>query len=129
MNIKIIAVTQTSDHPETIVHFSTTYGIGRGKWTGPWPKVGSNYEVEVEVENELTWGKNALETDSSEPRIDYDRGKLQIRGILEVAEPDGYTAIRLGDSLITFTAFGSPPAIGTYISICIERVTLYDTGV
>lgn len=126
MKIRVTDVNTRADSQELWVAFSTVYGSGQGWWKGEPPITEEEYEVEVELEEIFVWGSNIISDNSHKPRIKYANDTLFIRGILESTDSDGYTVMRLGDSLLPFLAEGVPSTFTGPIEISVTAMLLYE---
>lgn len=123
MEVKVIKLLN-----EEHVRVFTKYGELDSRWSGKAPPLGSMRHVELELDELFEWGENILLSKEKEFRIDSGN-TVHIFGKLESIDDDGYTVIRLGESIINVITKGIPPSIGEYVRLKITDIELYDIGI
>lgn len=111
---------------DVIIDFSCEYGEAEAYWgTKPLPKAGADYEVELDITDELIWGK--------EVRLSKDKGfnihmenEIYLTGIIEKVYKDGIADFRLGKSLIQLELDGSRIPMGEYVTIKASSIEMYE---
>ncbi|CAM4399849.1 hypothetical protein [Paenibacillus tarimensis] len=111
---------------KNIVSFQSNIGNGKASWNGDPPTVNIEYYVEVEIHDNLSWGDNIIKSSSRHSQIELDDSSLILTGKIESIDDDGYTVIRLGESIICIEALGTPLSIGTYVSIHGKNVEFFN---
>ena len=124
MKVKILEIDQQPS--KNFVTFSTEFGVAKALWAGNIPEVYQECFVEFEIPDVLVWGKNIIQSEKLEYSIGMDNDLLYLAGILESVESDGYTVIRLGETIVSIEADGRPFKLGTYVKIKTNRLVLYD---
>ena len=127
MRVEILQVDHSSERPR--VSFLSEFGRGWAYWSGAEPGPGETRDVEVSIGCPLTWGAEIQTVGRTEPRIEACDGAATIRATLDTAEDDGFTALRMGPSLIMLETMGHPPPIGTSVEAHVPSLTLSDTGI
>lgn len=123
MEIKIIEV--ISEH-EVVV--ANKYGKMNAEWIGESPKKDSIKNVEVETNDTLVWGQDIVETNDKNYKIESIDGRICLQGFLESISEDGYTVIRLGESIICVDTEGMPLLeIGDFVTIKATHIELHDS--
>lgn len=124
--IKSTTKPMAGNHPVT---FTSAYGQGQAEWYGAPPTVEREYDVELEIPQALTWGKEITPESKTRPTIGVtEDGYNYIIGFLEQVEEDGCLTIRLGSSIVLIEATGTAIIGGGYVRVRFERLVLYDTG-
>ena len=129
MRIQVINYGAKVGQDKIVVVFRTKYGDTRAIWQGPVPPILSEREVEFEIQGILTWGLDIVAVNSVEPRIFNVDDSLHIRGVLESIEPDGYTVVRVDNSIIVIETEGTAPPVGTWGEVKSAKVLLYDSHI
>ncbi len=124
---KILEQTPTGVH----VWFDTELGSGKAEWQGDIPAIGKKYFVELDVDDELTWGDNVVRIDSNESLIRYENDKMIIQGKIDQIYEDGILILRLqgsthSDSIMI--ELGNPNfiKIGDCIRLMARNTKLFD---
>jgi len=107
-----------------IVNFSTEFGEGKAFWEGDVPIQNCEYYTEVDIHDNLVWGKNIIRTNENLYSFNLKNEIINISGILESTDVDGYSILRVGDYIIPFMATGTPFIINTFIILSIELISL-----
>jgi len=114
-----------SDNSDIIVCFSSDFGCAKAYWKGKEPSVNSNYQVEVDIDHTLMWGKEVLFEENSKPNIQQKNDQIFVTGCIDSIDEDGYTVLRLDDSIIPFLTIGEPYQVGAHVRLCTKLITLY----
>lgn len=112
------------ENPNIIVAFSSSFGGAKAYWDGDEPIANSEYQVEVDINNTLVWNKDVLQHENYECSIQLKNDFILISGCIDSIDEDGYTVLRIGDSIIPFLATGDPFQVGTNITLSTETITL-----
>ena len=124
MQIYVNQIVEEKSFNEFIIKFSCEYGSGIALWKGDRPS--SNYEYYVEIEiNEILGWNNEIILNDEEIAIKLNNGDCYIAGLLESVDDDGFSVIRLGQSIITFETQGIPFPSGVYVKIKTSEVVFY----
>jgi hypothetical protein len=124
MKICVTGVQQIGE--EKIVCFQSKIGNGKALWNGNPPTINKDYYVEIEIHDNLLWGDNIVKSPTRRFQIDLADNSLILTGELESIEDDGYTVIRLDESIVCIEASGTPLSIGTYVSILATKVEFFN---
>ena len=109
------------------VSFSTEFGIATALWNGNEPQINKEYFVELEVPGVLYWQKD-ITVSEAKCGILLESGTVHLVGLFESIEDDGYTVIRLGDSIISIETQGEPPDIGSNVKLTTNNLLLYEVN-
>src|SRR5262245_22025273 len=104
------------------VTFSTRYGMGKGKWIGQLPYVGSEYVVEFDIKEGLVWGSTISQISSRVFAVRQEGSQMILQGEIESMDPDGSCTLRIGDSLMLLVVTGKMPSPGTFVMIATEHL-------
>ena len=107
-----------------IVAFSSDFGHAIADWNGEVPKINREYQVEFDINNTLTWEKDITKRGKNTKLIQQSGGAIQIYGDIDSIDDDGYTVLRIGDSIIPFLTTGTPFPVGTSVVLSTEKITL-----
>ena len=121
--MKIIVNEILAEEPNIIVSFTTDYGDAKAFWDGSIPIRNHEYHVEIDVNDILTWGEEIVELGDSFT-IRYENEQIYISGIFESNDDDGYSVLRVGESIIPFMASGIPFLLNSFIMLSPESVSL-----
>lgn len=123
MRITVEAV----DAPRQRVSFHTSLGSGEARWSGPEPRVGESYDVEIEIDDELRWGQSLRPAEEARPRLrQLQDGSLELAGEVVLSEDDGFVGLRCGESVVSLEVEGPRPAVGEWVVLRAKAVTLFD---
>lgn len=124
MKVRVVDVKE--ENTKNITTFSTDFGIAQAIWEGEAPLIEKEYFVELEIAGVLKWEKDIVKSGNSQPIIETRDDITYINGCLESIDDDGYTVIRIGESIICLEAEGDAYPIGTFVEIQINSITLYN---
>ena len=117
--LKILVVEVADDK----VHGLTCFGKITVFWDGNTPEIGTAYDVELDIESVLVWGKDVILVNDESFAIDYDGELALLHGILESIDDDGYAVMRMGDYIIPFLSQGEFFDVGSRIIIYIDSIS------
>jgi len=106
----------------------SNYGKFNVLWDGELPSIGERVDVELDIDNNLTWDKDIYLAKNDELQIQQTKEKTVIQGRLEEVSNDGFTVLRLSDSIITFVAKGLALPINSIIQIKVSNIKAYPTN-
>ena len=96
---------------------------------GDLPDVGSNYYVEIAIDQCLVWGDDIIVTESLPHRIAQSEAGITLEATLELIDNEGAATLRLGSSLVLIETEGTPPPINTSVRVYLKELILCDTGI
>lgn len=110
------------------VTFTTQYGSCEGTWVDEnEPIVGEKYYVEVDIDENLVWGKTIFEHDESNKYIGIDNKNVCIIGQVENVDNDLFT-IRLYD-IISVIVKGRFNKYSKYVRLIAKEILLYNVNI
>ena len=107
------------------VRFATEFGSAEGEWYSGVPIPGERYLVEIEIPEPAEWGVTLVSLIGGKPSISTENGQTIVEGTLETAEPDGWTVLRMGASLLVVEAIGTPPSTGGIVRLITSKLVLF----
>lgn len=125
MRVKVMEAINQSQGLQ--VNFSTEYGNATALWSGNEPQISKEYFVELEVPGVLYWQKD-ITVSEEVCGIALKSGMVHLVGLFESIEDDGYTVIRLGDSIISIETQGEPPETGSNVKLTTNNLLLYEVN-
>lgn len=124
MKIHVKKVDTSSE--DVIIDFTSEYGNAEAFWgTKPIPKANEDYEVELDITDELTWGQEIKLSKDKKFNIQM-QDEIYITGIIEKVYKDGMADFRLGKSLIQLELEGKNPPVGEYVTIKTTSIEMYE---
>jgi hypothetical protein len=107
-----------------VVDFLSDYGEATAIWDGDSPTEDCEYQVEVDIEEALSWGEDAIISETNEYSVRMCGNSIVFVGILDSTEDDGYTVVRIGEGIIPFITKGIPVTVGSFVQVISKTVTL-----
>lgn len=124
MKIHITKVDIASE--DVLIYFSCEYGEAEAFWgTKPIPKANYDYEVLLDITDELVWGKDVKLCRDKKFCIRME-DEIYLTGILEKVYKDGLADFRLGKSLIQLELEGRNIPAGEYVTIKASSLEAYE---
>lgn len=124
MKIHITRVNTSSE--DVIIYFSSEYGNAEAFWgTKPIPKANADYEVELDITDELVWGQDIKLSRDKKFSI-HMKDEIYITGILEKVYRNGLADFRIGKSLIQLELEGKNIPTGVYVTIKASSLEAYE---
>lgn len=127
MKIKIEKFASNADLLQ--VTFSSEFGKGFAQWVGLPPTSGEIYDVEIDIDEVLTWGESVTTSTSDIPAIYLKGGLLYFVGRVVQYEKNGCLSLSIGDSVILVSVEGAPDELGTTVVCKTASVKLYPTNI
>lgn len=126
MNIRILSI-ETHQQQER-VKFESTVGVGFGVWIGKLPTQGESIDVEVEIDDDLKWGRNITMTNESASTITSENSQFRFVAEVVTYEGNGCLSVRLGESVILLNVEDVPGNVKGWVECRAESVKLYPTN-
>lgn len=117
-------INQTQDYS---ISFSTEYGNANALWNGNKPKINEEYLVEFEIPEILYWQKDIVPSEDRY-KIWTENNRFCLIGLFESIEDDGYTIIRLGDTIVPIETRGEPLVLGAFVKLTSNTLLLYEVS-
>jgi hypothetical protein len=106
------------------VSFSTGFGEAKAFWEGDKPMQNCEYYVEIDIHDVIILSKNILDKKNTYS-IQLCDDSIIICGKIDSINDDGYTVIRLGDSIIPFITPDKSLQAGTSVKLSAKYISLY----
>jgi len=103
---------------------SNTLGKLTVRWIGSKPILNSEYDVELDIEKTLVWGKDIILSKTVKHFIMTEKALTVLNGVLESVDADGYAILRVGNSIVPFMSEGTAFEIGSIIKIKVNYITV-----
>lgn len=127
MNIIIEKIIKNEDL--IFVDFSSDFGSSCAVWAGEKPVLGSSYDVEIDIDDDLVWGEDIVTTSKSTCMVSSSENKLCLVAKVISSESDGCLSVALGNSVLLLDVEGLPDDISGVIECNASEVKLYSTHV
>lgn len=100
MKISVQQVKGGSGEPYEVL-FSCNAGQGWSRWSSPEaPGVGSSYDVELDVDDSIELGRNAVFSEEGSSGVAIDANGVILVGVVESRDEDGMTYLRLASDCL-----------------------------
>lgn len=126
MNIIIEKITKNEDL--IFVDFSSDLGSSRAVWAGEKPVLGSSYDVEIDIDDDLVWGEDIVTASKSTCMVSSSENKFCLVAKVISSESDGCLSVALGNSVLLLDVEGLPGDISGVIECNASEVKLYSTN-
>jgi hypothetical protein len=127
MKITIDLVTLVAE--EVLVEFSTSVGFATAVWRASPPKVGGQYDVELEFDDEFVWGENAYSSLNNAHSIEVADGIVTMTGTLISNDMEGGAVVDVGGSIILIELIGCAEIDLVLVDLKVKHINLFPTGV
>lgn len=105
------------------------YGEAIAEFVGFVPKIGSQYYVELQVNDDLVWGVDIVNSKQKTSRLTIKLGSTEIIAQIESIDPDGVLCLRIGlDTilLIEITNLPTTLAPGAFVELITSNLMIFD---
>lgn len=114
---------------DVVIDFSSEYGDAEAFWgTKPIPKSGQDYEVELDISDELVWGQDVKPSKDKKFSITIQKDDIYITGILDKVYKGGMADFRIGDNIIQLELSGGKIPTGEYVTIRTASIEMYEAN-
>ena len=127
MKITIDLVTLVAK--EALVGFSTSVGFATAVWRAAPPKVGAQYDVELEVDDEFVWGENAYPSLNNAHSIEVADGIVTMTGKLISNDMEGGAVVDVGGSTILIDLIGCTENDSVLVDLKVKNINIFPTGI
>ncbi len=105
-----------------IIDFTSEYGKAKAIWQDKNPEC-KTYNVEIDIEETMQWGSNINSTSKSSMSISMNSiNKIVLVGLFESIDDDGYTILRMGNSIVMFFTEGNTPEVGKMVEVVVDCI-------
>jgi len=127
MKIHVKKVDTSSE--DIIIDFTSEYGDAEAFWgTRPMPKAKADYDVELDITDELAWGRDVKPSTEKKFSIIMQKDDIYITGILEKTYKGGMADFRLGKNLIQLELEGKNIPTGGYVTVKTASLEMYEAN-
>lgn len=126
MKIRITAATSAED--KLLVDFQSSAGSCTALWVGPIPKIGDKLDVEFDLEEVFSLGKNLMPSSRKTSSITVVNEVTKITAELIQDEDGKYTALNFGDSIILIELDEPLTQKACFVEVSATRIRLYPTN-
>ena len=106
-----------------LIIFSSKFGKGIATFKKN-DSENKEYNVEIDIVDNLQWGQEIKISSKKYPLIILNGYINTIVGELESIDNDGYSILRMENSIIPFYASGTPFEIGSIIEINVKNIVM-----
>jgi hypothetical protein len=125
MKIHVKKVNVSSE--DIFIDFTSEYGDAEAFWgTRPIPTAKTDYDVELDITDELAWGRDVKASTEKKFSIIMKQDDIYITGILEKIYKGGMADFRIGKSLIQLELEGKNIPTGGYVTIKTASLEMYE---
>jgi hypothetical protein len=114
---------------EVFVEFSTSVGFATAAWRAAPPKVGEQYDVELEIEDECVWGGNAYSSLNSAHSIEVADGIVTMTGTLISNDMEGGAVVDVGGTIILIELIGCAEVDSVFVDLKVKNINVFPTGI
>ena len=114
---------------EVLVGFSTSVGAAIAVWRAAPPKVGEQYDVELEIDDEFVWGENACSSLNNAHSIGVMGGIVTMTGTLISNDMEGGAVVDVGGSIIFIELIGCAEADSVFVDLKVKNINVFPTGI
>ncbi|WP_367372345.1 hypothetical protein [Pseudomonas lini] len=114
---------------EVLVGFSTNVGAATAVWRATPPKVGEQYDVELEVDDEFVWGENACSSLNNTHSIGVMDGTVTMTGTLISNDMEGGAVVDVGGSIIFIELIGCAEADSLLVDLNVKNINVFPAGI
>ena len=114
---------------EVLVGFSTNVGSATAVWRAAPPKIGEQYDVELEIDDEFVWGENACSSLNNAHSIEVMDGAVTMTGTLISNDMEGGAVVDVGGSIIFIELIGCAETDSVLVDLKVESVDVFPTGI
>ncbi|SDT48196.1 hypothetical protein SAMN05216496_4829 [Pseudomonas sp. Z003-0.4C(8344-21)] len=124
MNITITKIIRNSAN-ETQIEYSSAYGTGVSTFIGPPPKKDQALDVEIDINDNFSWGKNLTISQKKAPSIYYKNGETFITAELLTIEDDGCGVLKIGDCIALISVEKQNQTFPLFVDMISTDISFY----
>lgn len=127
MKIRII---DTFSEPGLLhVSFQSPVGSGIALWSDSLPKADEIVDVEFDLDEVFSWGKNMTHSSEKTPKISAIANVTYITAELPQSADEKCAVLKLSDSIILIELDGPIPLEAGFVEVRAARIHLYPTNI
>lgn len=127
--MKILITKKIFDNGVLHVKFHSPFGSGTALWDGIAPNISEILDVEFDLDEVFSWGKNITPSSEKTPKIAVTADVTYITAELTHGADEECSALRLGDSIILIELDGPTPQESGFVEVKAARIHLYPTNI
>jgi len=127
MKIQVKKVDTSSE--DVIINFTSEYGNAEAFWgSKPIPKANMEYDVELDITDELVWGQDVKPSKDKKFSITMQKDDIYITGIIEKVHKGGIADFRFDKNLVQLELEGKNIPTGAYVTIKTYSIEFYESN-
>lgn len=111
------------------VSFQSPVGSGIALWSDSVPKAGEIVDVEFDLDEVFSWGKNMTHSSEKTPKITALANVTYITAELSQGADEECAALKLSDSIILIELDGPIPLQSGFVEVRAAKIYLYPTNI
>ncbi|WP_404487910.1 hypothetical protein ABWL43_12380 [Pseudomonas sp. HT11] len=111
------------------VSFQSPVGSGTALWSDSVPKAGEIVDVEFDLDEVFSWGKNMTHSSEKTPKISAIANVTYITAELSQSADEECAALNLRDSIILIELDGAIPLQSGFVELRAAKIHLYPTNI
>jgi hypothetical protein len=127
--MKILITDVFSGQDVLHVRFHSPVGGGIALWNGSAPKTGETVDVEYDLDEVFSWGKNIMPSSEKTSKINVIADTIYIIAELTPSADRTCAALNLCDSIILIELEGPIPLKSGFVEVRAARIHLYPTNI
>ncbi|OPA88558.1 hypothetical protein BFW86_16055 [Pseudomonas fluorescens] len=125
-----IRVTEAFIDKDTMhVKFQSSVGNATASWSGSAPKINEILDVEIDLDDIFSWGKNIRPAIAKTPHITVINGVTLVTAELIQGKDKECAALKLGDSVILIEFDEAPAENSGFVEVSTTKIQLYPTNI
>ena len=126
MIIKVLSLNSNSN--ESLVSFESIVGNGIAVWSGNLPAQNDSVDVELNIDDDFTWGENITTTDTDTSTITMENDELHFVAEVVALEDEDCLTIKLGGTILFLDIEGAPNDISGWVKGLASQVSLHPSN-
>ncbi|MCU1775849.1 hypothetical protein NTD89_02330 [Pseudomonas sp. 14P_5.3_Bac1] len=111
------------------VSFQSPVGSGTALWSDSVPKAGEIVDMEFDLDEVFSWGKNMTHSSEKTPKISAIANVTYITAELSQSADEECAALNLRDSIILIELDGAIPLQSGFVELRAAKIHLYPTNI
>ncbi|WP_369303266.1 hypothetical protein [Pseudomonas sp. N2-5-1-1] len=111
------------------VSFQSPVGSGTALWSDSVPKAGEIVDMEFDLDEVFSWGKNMTHSSEKTPKISAIANVTYITAELSQGADEKCAVLKISDSIILIELDGPIPQESGFVEVRAARIHLYPTNI
>lgn len=111
------------------VSFQSPVGSGTALWSDSVPKAGEIVDMEFDLDEVFSWGKNMTHSSEKTPKISAIANVTYITAELSQGADEKCAVLKLSDSIILIELDGPIPLESGFVELRAAKIHLYPTNI